>query len=486
MPSLVLSRTTYPPDLDLDVILGISPDTTTIDYDQADFDEQAYGLSYDGDTVLKSGGSKGGGDKGSPSAGTSNKSGDRTRFMMMQADADDNVDAPILDNTGVDNNQLSAENNVVLGGASGGTSGAVSGEVNDPDPDMDADGSENVSGRTTREAPSTNVIGTAKTSKGKGEKTSTEASSNEITAASSNEVTDKPQKSGSGDSKSNGATKKVTDKSNKSKYDREKASNEVTDKPNKANSMTTTSPPKAPKPSKTGSNTSKDPKTGNLTFSSCFENRQASTSQSDFCRFTNAVHEVCEAYFSNICSGSRGSNQQGSAESESYASEESVDSESMDYSIDSTDFDSLTASLESFGSSEMSDNEMREVLKIVKGLCSNVCSAAKKRNGQPTRSDSIADSLESGPSSLDKDDDNERESSEIGNNPSDAEDMSDERDTEDTSGVRNNERAGGRSSREKKQGNTQGGRGRNGRRKTNTGGRNTDYERENESESDSD
>ena len=497
VPNLVLSRTTYPADLDLDVILGISPGTTTIDYDQADFDEQAYGPSYDGDTAVRSGGSKSAGGEGSPDDGTSNKSGGRTRFMMMRADSDDNIDGPILSDTGADNNPMSAENNVVLGGTSGGTSGAISGEIIDPDPDLDADGSERGSGRTTRQASSTDVLDTPKRSKGNVEKTSTQASSNEITAAAaSNEVTEKPQKSKNGGSKSTRQvnSNNATNKPNKSKDSREKGSNEVssgevTGKPNKSNGMTSAKPPVKPTTKSNGATTN-EPKPKNVTFSSCFEKRQSLASQSDFCRFTNAVHGVCKAYFSNICSESLGRNQHDSYESESYASEESMDSEWSDYSLDSTDYDSLTASLESFGSSEMSDNEMKEVLKIVKGLCSNVCSAARKSNEKAKRPNSATDSTESGASSTVTDDAelSYNESDEVGKDASDTEDMSDEQDIEDNSGARRKAKNGGRTSTEKKQKKTQGSGGRNGNtsRKAKARGKNTNDERDNESESDSD
>ena len=492
VPSPVLSRTTYPPDLDLDVILGISPGTTTIDYDQADFDEQAYGPSYDGDTAVQSGGSKSAGGAGSPGDGTSNKSGGRTRFMMMVADSDDNIDGPILSDTGADNNQMSAENNVVLGGTSGGTSGAVSGEIIDPDPDLDADGSERGNGRTTRQASSTDVLDTPKRPKGNVEKTSTQASSNEITAAASNEVTEKPQKSKNGGSKSTrqGNSNNATNKPNsREKSSNEVSSGEVTGKPNKSNGMTSAKPPVKPT-TKSNGGTTNEPKPKNVTFSSCFEKRQSSASQSDFCRFTNAVHGVCKAYFSNICSESLGRNQHGPYESESYASEESMDSEWRDNSLDSTDYDSLTASLESFGSAEMSGNEMREVLKIIKGLCSNVCSAARKTNEKAKRPNSATESAESGASSTVTDDAelSYNESDEVMKDASDTEDMSDEQDIERNSGARRKAKNGGRTSTEKKQKKTQGSGGRNGNtsRKAKARGKNTNDERDNESESDSD
>ena len=508
VPNPVLSRTTYPPDLDLDVILGISPGTTTIDYDQADFDEQAYGPIYGGDTVVKSGSSKSTGNKGSPGAGANSKSSGRTRFMMMRSDSDDNVDGPILSDSGADNNQMSSENNVVLGGASGGTSGAISGEVMDPDPDLDADVS-NIGGsaKSSRRVSSTEVTDKPKRSRGSGEKTSTQASSNEVTAASSNEVTDAssnevtgtPHKTKNGGSKSTRqvSSNEVTDKPNKTKGGRDKSSgevssSEVTGKPKKSKDMTSAQPTEKPKPSEkngssTGSKTSKKSAPSNLTFSLCFETSVSSqASQTDFCRFANAVHGVCKAYFSNICSGSMDFHQYKIGESESYASEESMDSEWRDYSLDSVDYDSLTASLESFGSSEMSDNEMKEVLKIVKGLCSNVCSAARKRKG--TAAESSTSSAITGDADL-----SDNESDEIGVDASDTENRinsdSDERETEDSDGVRRRAKTDSRMSREKKETKSpQGSNGRNGNRKTKTRGKNrkTNYEKDNESESDSD
>ena len=517
VPNLVLSQTTYPPDLDLDVILGISPGTTTIDYDQADFDEQAYGPIYGGDTVVKSGSSKSTGNKGSPGARASSKSSGRTRFMLMRSDSDDNIDGSILSDSGADNNQMSSENNVVLGGASGGTSGAISGEVMDPDPDLDAYVSNmGDSGKSSRRISSTEVTDKPKRSRGSGEKTSTQASSNEVTAASSNEVTDASSnevtgtlhktKNGGSKSTRQGSSYEVTDKPNKTKGGRDKSSgevssSEVTGKPKKSKDMTSAQPTEKPKPSEkngssTGSKTSKKSAPSNLTFSLCFETSVSSqASQTDFCRFANAVHGVCKAYFSNICSGSMDSDQYKIGESESYASEESMDSEWRDYSLDSVDYDSLTASLESFGSSEMSDNEMKEVLKIVKGLCSNVCSAARNSKGTATRSDSTVESAESSTSSaiMGDADLSDNESDEIGVDASDTENRinsdSDERETEDSDGVRRGAKTDSRMSKEKKKTKSpQGSNGRNGNRKTKTRGKNrkTNYEKDNESESDSD
>ena len=341
---VVVSRTTFPPDLDLDVILGISPRTTTIDYDMADFDEQAFGPTYSSGTVeVKS--SKGSTGTKTGNNGKSNKGISMRKFVMMRPDSNDNVDGPAISDMDESNNQISAEDNIVIEDTTGTVNADIDTSLN-ADPDVDADG------------VSTDDLNTKSDSMG------------------SAEVTGKP-------ARSSGMPPGSKEKSGSSKQ----------------GSST---------PSPTNNATASEAKSSNLTFSSCFENNApSSTAKSDFCKFANAVYGVCKARFSSKCRGSGSQAKDRSFmsseeqmyeeadESYRFTSEESMDEENIGYSFESTDYDSLRASLESLGSADMSDNEINQVLKIVKSLCPNVCSAAKrKRQPGVTNSDSSAESTD--------------------------------------------------------------------------------------------
>lgn len=487
---LVVSRTTYPPDLDLDVILGISPRTTTIDYDMADFDEQSYGSTYDGDTIKSgtsaisadntSGGSKGNG---------------RTKFIMVRPDSNDNVDVPIFSDSTADNNQMSAEDNVVMGGASGG----LSAENLDPDPDFDIDGITTESRRrSTREVSSNEVTGKPNKLKMNSDKSSREASSSEITS--------KPGGSKNGKTSPQPSSNEVTEKPSRAKDERVETSTQlssmqVTDKPSRSNDKSSPSSAEKSKTSKQNSASSsaaggnKEQFVGaNLTFSSCFKNRRSPTaSKSDFCRFADAVFNVCKSQFSSDCSRSINSDQSNEAkESDTYTSEEGGDEAWSEFSFESVDYDRLRASLESFDSSELSDSKMDEVLKIVKGLCPNVCLAAIKAGVAGSSSESEESSTFS--STTEEDDSGDHESREIGT--SDVEDTrdADSDETVDSGGIRarstdvtGRSKGGSRNRRPKSSS------GRRKGRKTKTSGENrkTNYSRrnfdnDNETESDAD
>ena len=341
---LVTSRSTLSPDIDIEAILDMSPRTTTIDYDLADFDEQANGPSYATDTAESTpapSGNDTGGDTGKSKTVVGAVPNNNGKVVMLGPDSNDNVDGLVLSDVQYDN-PGSSEDNVATEAAVGTVMSGFGGSVN-PDPDYDGDGT------STGDISGLNGAG----------------STSDITRDTGGSVSDS------------------TETSDSIKPDRVPSSNGVT------SGQGSVGP----------------------SFSSCF-NTSGST-QTDFCRFVNAVYDVCNAHFSSECSSSSDSSstdQSGvtaeeesvskeTVESGSNMSEESMDTESAVLSPDSSSFDNLAASLESMNSAEMSEKTMNEILKIVKGLCPSVCSAASKQDSSESGSTSSESSVESAESS---------------------------------------------------------------------------------------
>ena len=344
---LVASRSTLSPDIDIEAILDMSPRTTTIDYDLADFDEQANGPSYATDTAESTpapSGNDTGGDAGKSKTVAGSGPNNNGKVVILGPDSNDNVDELVLSDVQYDN-PGSMEDNVATKATVGTVMSGFGGSVN-PDPDYDGDGT------STGDISVLNGAG----------------STSDITSDMGGSVSDS------------------TETSDSMKTDRDPSSNGVTSGQGSAG------------PS----------------FSSCFNTSGSSDStQTDFCRFVNAVYDVCNAHFSSECSSSSESSsidQSGvTAEEESVSKEtvesgsnlleESMDTESAVISPDSSSFDNLAASLESMNSAEMSEKTMNEILKIVKGLCPSVCSAASKQGSSESGSTSSESSVESAESS---------------------------------------------------------------------------------------
>ena len=340
---LVTSRSTLSPDIDIEAILDMSPRTTTIDYDLADFDEQANGPSYATDTAESTpapSGNATGGDAGKSTTATGPGQNNDGKVVMLGPDSNDNVDGLLLSDVQYDN-PGSMEDNVATKATVGTVMSGFGGSVN-PDPDYDGDGT------STGDISALSGFG----------------SSSDIWRDANESVSDS------------------TENSDSMKTDRDPSSNGVTSGQESAG------------PS----------------FSSCFNTSGSSGStQTDFCRFVNAVYDVCNAHFSSECSSSSESSstdQSGvtaeedtvskeTVESGSNMSEESMDTESAVLSPDSSSFDNLAASLESMNSAEMSEKTMNEILKIVKGLCPSVCSAASRATSKQESSESGSTSSES-------------------------------------------------------------------------------------------
>ena len=341
------SRSTLSPDIDIEAILDMSPRTTTIDYDLADFDEQANGPSYATDTAQSTPAPSGngtGGDAGKSKTGTGPGPNNNGKVVMLGPDSNDNVDGLVLSDVQYDNPGSSGDN-VATEATVGTFISGFGGSVN-PDPDYDGDGT------STGDISALSGFG----------------SSSDILRDANESVSDS------------------TETSDSMKTDRDPSSNGVTSGQGSAG------------PS----------------FSSCFNTSGSSGStQTDFCRFVNAVYDVCNAHFTSECSSSSDSSstdQSGvtaeeesvskeTVESGSNMSEESMDTESAVLSPDSSSFDNLAASLESMNSAEMSEKTMNEILKIVKGLCPSVCSAASKQGSSESGSTSSESSVESAESS---------------------------------------------------------------------------------------
>ena len=351
---LVVSRSTIPPGIDIEAILEMSPRTTTIDYDLADFDEQVYGPIYNGGTAdagaSTSSGSDVSGNMDIPkTAEGTQMNKNNGKFVMLGPDSNDNVDGPVLIGSVNDGSQVSSKDKTAVEATVETLSPGFDESANS-DPDLDGDG---------------------------------------ISTGDINILT------GSGSSKDTSGEVALLDSTDIS---------EVSKQDNGASSADDVA--------------ISDQSSSNPTFSSCFKNSSSGSGETDFCRFVNAVYGVCNAHFSSECSAfiDSSSNDPSSISSEdqtktasgettdstesgSLVSEESLDTESAVLSPESTDYDSLRSSLESMGSAEISETTMRDILKIVKGLCPSVCSAASTRDSAESGSTNSESSIESAESS---------------------------------------------------------------------------------------